>query len=113
MNSDCLLEELLLAEKYDGDIKYMRTHKRLITTPPPIGNDITIYSILKQIKQKADETIEHNEGVLDNQAYFIQLLQPYIINACKDNNTSVKPDQVRFIDNLISQEYFEERIWAA
>ena len=91
----------------------MRTHKRLVDTPPPIGDAITIHSILMEIKKEADKTIEHNENVLGNETYFMNLLQPVIINACRSNNTSVKPDQIKYIDNLISQEYFEERRWAA
>lgn len=106
-------QDLLLAEKYNGDIKYMRTHKRLVDTPPPIGDAITIHSILMEIKKEADKTIEHNENVLGNETYFMNLLQPVIINACRTNNTIVKPDQIKYIDNLISQEYFDERRWTA
>lgn len=62
-------EDQMLTEKYEGDVKYMRTHKRLRNTPPPIGNDVLIHSILMSIKNQADSVVEKNENVLDNQKY--------------------------------------------
>ena len=30
-------EDQMLAKKYNGDVKYMRTHKRIMESPPPIA----------------------------------------------------------------------------
>lgn len=103
----------MLTAKYRGDVKYMRTHKRIMGNPPPIADAITIHSILMDVKSQADETIAKNESVLDNQAFFIRTLQPFIIGACKRQNTAVNMQQVKFIDACISQEYFTERNWAS
>lgn len=103
----------MLADKYGGDVKYMRTHKRIMESPPPIADAITIHKILMDVKVQADDKIAHNESVLENEAYFIKTLQPFIINACKKQNTQVNIAQVRFIDTCISQEYFTERNWAS
>ena len=103
----------MLADKYNGDVKYMRTHKRIMESPPPIADAITIHKILMDVKVQADDKIAHNESVLENEAYFIKALQPFIINACKKQNTQVNIAQVRFIDTCISQEYFTERNWAS
>lgn len=103
----------MLADKYGGDVKYMRTHKRIMESPPPIADAITIHKILMDVKMQADDKIAHNESVLENEAYFIKTLQPFIINACKKQNTQVNIAQVRFIDICIAQEYFTERNWAS
>lgn len=103
----------MLADKYAGDVKFMRTHKRIMENPPPIADQITVHKILMDVKMQADDKIAHNEGVLENEAYFIKTLQPFIINACKKQNTQVNMTQVRFIDMCISQEYFIERNWAS
>lgn len=103
----------MLADKYAGDVKYMRTHKRIMESPPPIADPVTIHKILMDIKVQADDKIAHNESVLENEAYFIKTLQPFIINACKKQNTQVNIAQVKFIDMCISQEYFIERNWAS
>lgn len=103
----------MLAAKYGGDVKFMRTHKRIMGNPPPIADAITVHRILMKVKNQADEQISHNENVLDNQAFFIRSLQPFIIMACKEEGTKVSMPQVKFIDSCISQEYFEERNWVS
>ena len=103
----------MLTAKYEGDVKFMRTHKRIMSNPPPIADAPTVHKILMSVKEQTDELISHNENILENQAYFIKSLQPYIIMACKKENTTVNLQQVRFIDNCISQEYFAERNWAS
>ncbi|MCD8017219.1 MAG: DEAD/DEAH box helicase family protein [Oscillospiraceae bacterium] len=40
------LRDQMLCTKYGGDPKYMRTHKRLKSSPPPIGSDPVIFNIL-------------------------------------------------------------------
>lgn len=101
----------MLANRYNGDTKFMRTHKRIMETPPPIADAMTVHKILMKVKTHADDTISHNESVLDNQAFFIRTLQPFIITACREENTKVSMPQVKFIDTCISQEYFMERDW--
>lgn len=103
----------MLTDKYDGDVKYMRTHKRIMESPPPIADALTIHKILMGIKLQTDEAISHNESMLDNKAFFIRSLQPFIINACKGEGTKVNMQQVKFIDSCISQEYITERNWAS
>ena len=103
----------MLAAKYGGDVKYMRTHKRIMSTPPPIADAMTVHKILMFVKNKADEQISHNESVLDNEAFFMKSLQPFIINACKIEGTNVSMPQVKFIDACLSQEYFAERRWVS
>lgn len=103
----------MLADKYAGDVKYMRTHKRIMESPPPIADALTIHKILMDVKMQTDDKIAHNEAVLDNEAYFIKTLQPFIISACKKQSTQINIAQVKFIDMCISQEYFTERNWAS
>lgn len=101
----------MLSAKYGGDVKFMRTHKRIMGTPPPIADAITVHKILMFVKEKADDQIAHNESILDNEAFFIKSLQPYIISACRQEGTKVSMPQVKFIDTCLSQEYFAERKW--
>lgn len=37
------LADRMLAVKYSGDVKYMRTHKRIMNSPPPITDAVTIH----------------------------------------------------------------------
>lgn len=45
------LADRMLAAKYSGDVKYMRTHKRIMNSPPPITDAVTIHRILMTVKK--------------------------------------------------------------
>lgn len=99
----------MLCAKYGNDVKYLRTHKRMMETPPPISNDIGVYNILTNVKKNVDEAVVNNEQVLNNEAYFIDGLRRIIINSCKTNGVDYTAQQIKTIATLISNEYFTER----
>lgn len=103
-------EDAMLAAKYRGDVKFMRTHKRIMSSPPPIGDPITVFRILLNVKDLADDKIAHNESILDNQPYFFKELRPVIKGACREQNVSLSRPQLDFIDTCIASEYFDERV---
>lgn len=107
------LADRMLTTKYLGDIKYMRTHKRIMNSPSPITDAITIYRILMTVKSKADDQIAHNENILDNEEYFIKSLQPIILRACMGEQVKLDKPQLMFIDNCLSKEYLLERDWVS
>lgn len=107
------LADRMLAAKYSGDVKYMRTHKRIMNSPPPITDAVTIHRILMTVKSKADDQITHNENILDNEEYFIKSLQPIILRACMGEKVKLDKPQLMFIDNCLSKEYILERDWVS
>lgn len=107
------LADRMLAAKYSGDVKYMRTHKRIMGSPPPIADAITVHRILMSVKSKADDQIAHNENILDNEDYFIKSLQPIILRACMGENVRIDKPLLMFIDNCLSKEYILERDWVS
>ena len=107
------LADRMLAAKYSGDVKYMRIHKRIMNSPPPITDAVTIHRILMTVKSKADDQIAHNENILDNEEYFIKSLQPIILRACMGEKVKLDKPQLMFIDNCLSKEYILERDWVS
>ena len=107
------LRDQMLCAKYNGDPKYMRTHKRLKTSPPPIGRDPVIFDILMGVKTAVDQKILKNQRIMDNHAYFTHEIMPTIIQSCRSNGVQPSVEQVKFIDACISGEYFAERTWTA
>ena len=107
------LADRMLAVKYSGDVKYMRTHKRIMNSPPPITDAVTIHRILMTVKSKADDQIAHNKNILDNEEYFIKSLQPIILRACMGEKVKLDKPQLMFIDNCLSKEYILERDWVS
>ena len=104
------LRDQMLCAKYGGDPKYMRTHKRLKNSPPPIGNDTEIFDILMGVKRAIDQKILKNRHIMDNHAYFSREIMPSIIQSCRNRGVQPTIEQVKFIDDCVSREYFAERI---
>ena len=107
------LRDQMLCTKYGNDAKYMRTHKRLKATPPPIGSDPIIFGILMSVKAAIDQKVLKNQRIMDNHAYFTREIMPTIIQSCRTNGVQPTTNQVKFIEACISSEYFAERTWTS
>ncbi len=107
------LRDQMLCAKYQNDVKYMRTHKRIKTTPPPIGSDPVIFRVLMGIKTAVDLKVLKNQHMMDNPAYFSREIMPEIIQSCRINGIQPTASQVKFMEACISREYFAERAWTA
>lgn len=103
----------MLAAKYEGDVKYMRTHKRLRENPPPIANDIVINQILLGLKHRVDDQIIANSHLLDNEPYFMQGMFPLIKQEFDKHHLKYSAAQVKYVGVCISNEYFTERNFAS
>ena len=107
------LRDQMLCSKYGNDAKYMRTHKRLKASPPPIGADSVIFDVLMGVKAAVDQKVLKNQRMMDNHAFFSQEIMPSIIQSCRKSGVKPTLDQVKFIDLCISTEYFAERNYTA
>lgn len=107
------LRDQMLCSKYGNDAKYMRTHKRLKASPPPIGADSVIFDVLMGVKAAVDQKVLKNQRMMDNHAFFSQEIMPSIIQSCRKSGVKPTLDQVKFIDQCISAEYFSERNYTA
>lgn len=103
----------MLAAKYEGDVKYMRTHKRLRENPPPIANDTVINQILLGLKHRVDDQIIANSHLLDNEPYFMQGMFPLIKQEFDKHHLKYSASQVKYVGTCISNEYFTERNFAS
>lgn len=107
------LRDQMLCSKYGNDAKYMRTHKRLKASPPPIGADSVIFDVLMGVKAVVDQKVLKNQRIMDNHAFFSQEIMPSIIQSCRKSGVKPTLNQVKFIDQCISTEYFAERNYTA
>ena len=107
------LRDQMLCYKYGNDAKYMRTHKRLKVSPPPIGADSVIFDVLMGVKAAVDQKVLKNQRMMDNHAFFSQEIMPSIIQSCRKSGVKLTLDQVKLIDQCISTEYFAERNYTA
>jgi type I restriction enzyme R subunit len=103
----------MLTARYENDPKFMRTHKRLKETPPPLASDPVLHKILLDLKHQIDGRVLSNAKLLDNEPYFMQDMFPLIKQELAASGVPFTASQVKYMGACISNEYFNERIWAS
>lgn len=102
-----------LRQKYLGDAKYTRIHKRLQERQQS-QSDISeserkIFEALAGVKQDADEQVLNNSQVLDNESYFERQMMPLVIGRfMKEQQIKLNADASRYINHLVVAEYLKE-----
>ncbi|RPF41931.1 type I restriction enzyme R subunit [Hydrogenoanaerobacterium saccharovorans] len=102
-----------LAHKYEDDSKFMRTHKRIAEAPPPIASDLVLHDVLINLKHQIDDSLISNEHVIDNEAYFMQSLFPFIKQELTSKKIRPTVNQIKFVGQCIANEYITERNYAS
>ena len=100
-----------MRQKYKGDAKYARIHKRLTEGQQKDINssERTIHEALMAVKNDADEKILNSSQIIDNETYFEGQMMPIVINRfMKDHKIKLKPDSSRYINKLVVSEYINE-----
>jgi type I restriction enzyme R subunit len=98
-----------LRQKYSGDAKYTRIHKRLVERGGVSESERKIFEALTGIKQDADEQVLQNTQILDNESYFERAMMPLVINRfMKQQQIKLNPDASRYINHLVVAEYTKE-----
>lgn len=100
-----------MRQKYKGDAKYARIHKRL-TEPQQTdinSSERTIHEALMAVKNDADEKVLNSSQIVDNESYFEGQMMPIVIKRfMKDHKIKLKPDSSRYINKLVVSEYINE-----
>ncbi|GAB6139988.1 DEAD/DEAH box helicase family protein [Methylosoma difficile] len=98
-----------LRQKYQGDAKYTRLHKRLLERGGLSDSERKIFEALSGVKQDADEQVLKNTQIIDNESYFERTLMPIVINRfMKQQQIKLNPDTSRYINHLVVAEYLNE-----
>ncbi|WP_265349339.1 type I restriction enzyme subunit R domain-containing protein [Vibrio parahaemolyticus] len=102
-----------LRQKYLGDTKYARLHKRLYERQQE-RRDITdserkIFEALLGVKEDADSQVLDNTSVLYNESYFERHLLPKVHNRfIKQQSIPLNAEAVRYVNHLVVAEYLKE-----
>lgn len=101
-----------LRQKYQGDTKYTRIHKRLQERQNQ-QQDVSeserkIFAALAGVKQDADEQVLNNSQLLDNEGYFERQMMPFVITRfMKEQQIKLNGDASRYINHLVVAEYLK------
>ena len=102
-----------LRQKYQGDAKYTRIHKRLQerqqTNKDISDSERKIFEALVSVKQDADEQVLNNSQILDNASYFERQMMPLVLNRFyKEQQIKLNADTSKYINHLVVAEYLKE-----
>ena len=102
-----------LRQKYSGDTKYTRIHKRL-KERQQYKSDISesdrkIHEALIGVKQDADNQVLNNNQIIDNEGYFERQMMPLVIGRfMNEQKIKLNPDASHYINHLVVAEYLKE-----
>ena len=101
-----------LKRKYNGDEKYTRIHKRLLT-PPPYPPEwgkrqVDINSALLKIKAATDHKLSKSVKLINNEAYFEQDIGALIDDSFAASGLKLDLICLDAIGKLVVKEYIEE-----
>tara|TARA_B100000745_G_scaffold300167_1_gene253074 strand:+ start:341 stop:3340 length:3000 start_codon:yes stop_codon:yes gene_type:complete len=94
-----------LKAKYQGDEKFARLHKRVLSGKKTNAREVTIYDSLMNIKKQADEKVLSNSRMIQNEGYFSNFMSPIVIGAFEENGVQLDDDAARDINKLATEEY--------
>jgi len=98
-----------LKQKYQGDAKYTRLHKRLLEQGCFSEHERHIFEALSGVKHDIDEQVLENSQIMDNESYFERLMMPLVIRQFNtQQDIKLNPDTARSINHLIVAEYLHE-----
>ncbi|WGO83886.1 type I restriction endonuclease subunit R [Arsenophonus apicola] len=99
----------LLRDKYQGDVKYARTHKRLLEHGRPSEPERKIYQALLSVKLDADNKVLNNSNILNNEGYFERQMVSCVIYHFEDeHHIKLSVKAANEINRLIVTEYLNE-----
>lgn len=98
-----------LRQKYHGDVKYTRIHKRLLERGNISDSERKIHAALTGVKQDADSQVLQNNQLMDNESYFERSMMPHVIVRFRDEQSiPLNPEVTGFINHLVVGEYLNE-----
>ena len=98
-----------LRAKYRGDVKFTRIHKRLQECGKVNQTERRLFDALTGVKAQADNQVLQNTQLLDNESYFVRMVQPIVIDEFRTRqHIPLTPDATRTINQLVVAEYMNE-----
>lgn len=98
-----------LRDKYKGDVKYTRIHKRLRERGDISQTERRLFEALQGVKGEADEQVLQNTQLLNNESYFERMLQPLVIGQFQTRHQiKLNAEAARSINQLVVAEYMNE-----
>ncbi|BAV11134.1 hypothetical protein MOSL_0561 [Moraxella osloensis] len=99
----------LIRNKYEGDAKFARIHKRLMAKSEMSREQAKIHEALTGVKADADEKVLNLSQILENVSFFENQMMPSVIKRFKmEQKLPLDVQAIKSINQMILKEYLEE-----
>jgi len=97
-----------LRQKYKGDAKFARTHKRIKERGLISKNDVDIFNVLMHAKDGIDERVEKSENIVTNTGYFDELVMQRVAQSFHEAEVPMTYEAVDAAKANLVKEYEDE-----
>ena len=98
-----------LRQKYHGDVKYTRVHKRIQEADNVSMSERKLFEALTDVKTETDEFVLENEQVLNNENYFNRRIGAKIFTIFEDDHSfELTVEAGDYLKQLVVSEYMKE-----
>jgi type I restriction enzyme R subunit len=98
----------LLRDKYKGDVKYARVHKRIRERGNVTNRERELHEILMNIKEQTDQKVLINTNMLNNDGYFGGLMTQTVVNNFEQGEIDLDSESAVYITDTVSKQYLNE-----
>jgi len=98
----------LLRDKYKGDVKYARVHKRIRERGNITNRERELHEILMNIKEQTDQKVLINTNMLNNDGYFGGLMTQTVVNNFEQGKIDLDSESAVYITDTVSKQYLNE-----
>ena len=95
-----------LAEKYNGDRKFARIHKRVSSLLPMMESQL--FNVLCKTKSIMDDMVEKNNDILKNEDYVEREMASRTLDVFEENSFNIDISTLRNIAHIIVGEYIRQ-----
>jgi len=98
-----------IQQKYNGDEKYARIHKRILEKGTIDNSERKIFEALFGVKQDTDSQLLINTQLVENDSYFSRMVMPHVIGRfASEQKIQLDPISSEYINKLVVSEYMKE-----
>lgn len=98
-----------LRNKYAGDRKYTRLHKRFLEKKISVAPERSIYQAFLGVKNSIDDRVLHNTLILNNESFFKRIVMPHIIDHFVDQQKiELSNKSAEYLNQLVVAEYLKD-----
>lgn len=99
----------LLRDKYRGDVKAARVHKRIVGNPEFDIDDASVYSTISYVKDLIDDQVKKNSAIIENSTYFSDQILKALAETFTSGATRISTfTALKRAGEMLADEYYKE-----